>query len=142
MPAASPRYEQAMRERSRLLREGRRRTRAWLAALEEVMAEQGVAVAAGRRDAVDRLDRACAEAEGAFPHARLALAGALETWLDEMPALAAEDRFKAALAADRAADAAAGGATLGPHRSDLSVHPCREGGRRPNRPRPASRRRC
>ncbi|HEX5320910.1 MAG TPA: DNA replication/repair protein RecF [Stellaceae bacterium] len=113
-------YEQALRERSRLLREPPA-DGAWVSALEAVMAEQGVAVAAGRRDAVDRLDRACAEAEGPFPHARLALAGALETWLDEMPALAAEDRFKAALAADRAADAAVGGATLGPHRSDLSV---------------------
>src|SRR5437762_8459633 len=59
-------YEQALRERSRLLRDGPADP-AWLAALEEVMAEQGVAVAAGRREAVQRLDRACAEAGGPVP---------------------------------------------------------------------------
>src|SRR5271166_7076826 len=53
-------YEQALRERSHLLRDGPADS-AWLAALEEVMAEQGVAVVAGRRDTVQRLDRACAE---------------------------------------------------------------------------------
>jgi DNA replication and repair protein RecF len=113
-------YEQAMRERSRLLRDGPADP-AWLAALEEVMAEQGVAVAAGRRDTVQRLDRVCAEAEGPFPRARLTLVGGVESWLEEMPALAAEARFKEALAANRQSDGQAGGAAIGPHRSDLAV---------------------
>jgi DNA replication and repair protein RecF len=113
-------YEHALRERSRLLRDGPRDP-AWLAALEEVMAEQGVAVAAGRRETVQRLDRACAEAEGPFPSARLALGGTVETWLAEMPALAAEAQFAETLAANRQSDAQAGGALLGPHRSDLQV---------------------
>jgi DNA replication and repair protein RecF len=113
-------YEQALRERSHLLRDGPADS-AWLAALEEVMAEQGVAVAAGRRDTVQRLDRACAEAEGPFPRARLRLVGTLEGWLEEMPALAAEARFKAALAANRQSDGQAGGAAIGSHRSDLAV---------------------
>jgi DNA replication and repair protein RecF len=113
-------YEQAMRERSRVLRDGPADP-AWLGALEEVMAEQGVAVAAGRRDAVQRLDRACAEAEGPFPRARLTLAGTVENWLEIMPALAAEADFAAALAAHRRSDAQVGGASVGPHRSDLGV---------------------
>ena len=113
-------YEQAMRERSRLLRDGPADA-SWLAALEEVMAEKGVAVAAARRDAVERLDRACAEADGPFPRARLKLDGVVEAWLGEMPALAAEDLLKAELAAGRAADALSGGAGIGPHRSDLAV---------------------
>jgi len=113
-------YEQVLRERARLLRDGLADA-TWLDALEAVMAEQGAAVAAGRRDAVERLDEACAEADGPFPHASLSLNGTLETWLDRMPALAVEDKFKSALAANRPADAAAGGATLGPHRSDLAV---------------------
>jgi DNA replication and repair protein RecF len=113
-------YEQAMRERARLLRDGPADP-VWLAALEEVMAQQGVAVAAGRRDAIERLDRVCAEAEGAFPRARLALIGTVEDWLGTMPALAAEEQFKAALMANRTSDMAAGGAVLGPHRSDLAV---------------------
>lgn len=114
------RYEQALRERSRLLRD-REEDAAWLGALEDLMAAEGVAVAAARRDVVERLDRACAEADDAFPRARLAVLGIIETWLDEMPALTAEERFRAALAAGRTGDALSGGAAIGPHRSDLAV---------------------
>jgi DNA replication and repair protein RecF len=114
------RYEQALRERSRLLRDGPTDP-AWLAALEEVMAQQGVAVAAGRCDAIERLDRMCATADGPFPRARLNLVGTIEDWLGTMPALEAEERFKAGLVQNRAGDALAGGAALGPHRSDLGV---------------------
>ena len=113
-------YEQALRERSRILRDGPPDS-AWLAALEEVMAEQGVAVAAGRREAVQRLDSTCAEAEGPFPRARLTLVGAVEGWLEAMPALAAEAEFASALAGNRQSDAQIGGAIIGPHRSDLAV---------------------
>ncbi len=113
-------YEQALRERARLLRDGPAEP-AWLAGLEGVMAAQGVAVAAARRDAVQRLDCACAAAEEPFPRARLKLVGAVEDWLDEMPALDAEVKFAEALAAGRSGDAVAGGAAIGPHRSDLAV---------------------
>jgi DNA replication and repair protein RecF len=114
-------YEEALRERARLLRDGPA-DRDWLSALETVMAAQGVAVAAARRETVQRLDAICARAEGAFPRARLALAGTVEGWLDEMPALAAEADFAAALANARRSDAGSGGAALGPHRSDVVVH--------------------
>jgi len=119
-------YEQALRERSRLLRDGPADP-AWLAALEEVMAEQGVAIAAGRRETIQRLDRACVEAEGPFPRARLALVGVIEGWLEEMPALAAETKFASLLAASRQSDAQAGGAAIGPHRSDLGVSLAQKG---------------
>ena len=118
-------YEQALRERARLLRAAFSTNRpadsAWLAALEGVMAAQGVAVAAARREAVQRLDHACAESRGPFPRARLVLAGTVEDWLDQMPALAAEAKFAEALAAARRGDAVAGGAAVGPHRCDLRV---------------------
>ena len=118
-------YEQALRERSRLLRDALLLNRpadpAWLAALEQVLAERGVAVAAGRREVVRRLGRACAEAEHPFPRARLAAIGVVEGWLDHMPALAAEAKLAAALAAGRREDALTGGAAIGPHRSDLEV---------------------
>src|SRR5262249_22307289 len=55
------------------------------------------------------------------PGAGLALEGAVEAWLDTMPALAAEDRLRAALAEARREDAATGGAALGPHKADLAV---------------------
>ncbi|HEX3862940.1 MAG TPA: DNA replication/repair protein RecF [Stellaceae bacterium] len=125
------RYEQAMRERARLLREGPLHNGlgdpAWLAALEEIMAAEGVAVAAARRDAIERLDEVCAAADGAFPRARLSLVGTVEAWLDDMPALAAEDRLRAALAQRRTADGQAGGAGVGPHRSDLLVRHAEKG---------------
>ena len=105
---------------SRLLRDGPADP-VWLAALEEAMAQQGVAIAAGRRDSIERLDRTCAAADGPFPRARLNLVGTIEHWLGTMPALEAEERFKAGLARNRAGDALAGGAALGPHRSDLGV---------------------
>ncbi|MBV9862158.1 MAG: DNA replication/repair protein RecF [Alphaproteobacteria bacterium] len=118
-------YEHALRERSRLLRDGlsfgRPADPVWLAALEEVMAEKGVAVAAARRELVQRLDRVCAEAEGPFPRARLSLLGTVAGWLETMPALAAEERTKQALSDNRREDAASGSTALGPHRSDLAV---------------------
>jgi DNA replication and repair protein RecF len=59
---------------------------------------------------------------GAFPRPSVAVAGTVEGWLGEGPALAAEDRLRALLAGARRQDAEAGGAVDGPHRSDLVVH--------------------
>jgi DNA replication and repair protein RecF len=113
-------YEQAMRERARLLRQGPADP-AWLAALEQRMAERGIAIAAARRDVATRLDAVAAEPQGPFPGARLTLAGGTEDQLAAMPALAAEDEFRQRLAAARRLDAESGTTTLGPHRSDLLV---------------------
>lgn len=117
-------YDNAMRERARLLKEGAGDP-AWLAALEDRMARYGVAIAAARRDVAQRLDAACATAAGPFPRARLAAAGTVESFLAEGPALEAEDRVRAGLAASRRQDAETGGAALGPHRSDLLVSDAR-----------------
>lgn len=115
-------YEHAMRERTRVLRTpGAPADPSWLVALEDRMAREGVAIAVARRLLAERLGRAIALADGPFPKAGLRAVGAVETWLDEGPALAAEDRLRAAIAAARAHDTAAGGAASGPHRSDLEV---------------------
>lgn len=114
-------YEQSMRERARLLRDGPGDA-TWLAALEESMAEHGVAVAVARRDVTARLDAVCAAGRGPFPGARLALTGGIDEWLNTMPALAAEDEFRRRLAVSRRADAQAGITTVGPHRGDFTVH--------------------
>jgi len=113
-------YEQAMRERARLLRDGQADA-SWLAALEETMAETGIAIAAARRETVARLDQASAEAIGPFPAARLALKGEVEALLERLPALSAEDEFRARLKELRSLDREAGVTTLGPHRGDLLV---------------------
>ncbi len=114
------RYEHTLRERARLLRDGRFDD-GWLSGLEDQMVTTGIAVAAARRDVVQRLRSACARAVGPFPGADLAVEGAVEAWLNDGPALAAEDSLRASLRASRRTDAETGGAAVGPHKSDLSV---------------------
>ena len=124
-PGRVARYEQALRERGRLLRAAITANRpadpVWLDALEQAMAEEGVAVAAARRELVQLLDGICSANEGPFPRVRLRLAGAVEDWLETMPALAAEDEFTATLAAARRGDSESGGAAIGPHRADFGA---------------------
>jgi DNA replication and repair protein RecF len=117
-------YEQAVGERLRLLRGEMAPGSAdpgWLSALEQQIAEHGTAIAAARLDLVARLGRVLAEGDGVFPQPDLSLIGDLESWLAEMPALAAEDRLRHRLAECRGLDGEAGRALVGPHRSDLYV---------------------
>ena len=114
-------YDRVLRERSRLLRDGRRDP-AWLDVLEERIAAEGVAIVAARRDMVARLDALTRDGDGPFPGAALAIEGEVEDWLDSGPALAAEDRLRQALAHSRARDTETGGASHGPHRSELHAH--------------------
>ncbi len=118
--AACASYDQALRERLRLLRTGRLEP-AWLGALERRAAAAGIAIAAARRQATRNLSGALAAAPGWLPQPELGLEGELESWLDELSALDAEGRFAEALAAGRRADADAGVTAIGPHRSDLLV---------------------
>jgi DNA replication and repair protein RecF len=119
-------YEQAMRERARLLRDGPM-DQSWLGALEETMAETGIAISAARRETVARLDHASAEAIGPFPAARLSLTGEIEALLERLPALGAEDEFRSRLKGLRGLDREAGVTTLGPHRGDLVVRHAQTG---------------
>jgi DNA replication and repair protein RecF len=113
-------YENALRQRARLLSEGNRDPH-WFAALEDTMARHGVALAAARADTVQRLDAAARLGVGPFPRASLAMAGEVDGWVAGMAALDAEDRLRGELAAARLRDAEAGTTSCGPHRSDLRV---------------------
>jgi DNA replication and repair protein RecF len=113
-------YDNALRQRARLLGEGRNDA-TWLDALEDTMARYGVALAVARREMVARLDQASRLGVGPFPRGALALSGALESWLDAMAAVDAEEALRQALAQGRRQDAESGGAAVGPHRSDLLV---------------------
>lgn len=113
-------YERAMRQRSRLLREPGWNPR-WVAALEETMAEVGTAIAAVRLDYAGRLAAVMADSGTVGEGCALSIRGDIEEWLDAVPALEAETRFRKALAQDRERDALVGGAGTGPHRSDLDV---------------------
>ena len=85
------------------------------------MAERGVAVSAARSDLIARLAPPAAAGLGPFPGALLSLHGELDSWLNEGPALEAEDRYRARLATDRARDKISGRTHSGPHRTDLVV---------------------
>ncbi len=130
---AASRYDRAMRERNRLLRDGPQDP-AWLSALEARMAAEGVAMARARAAAADRLAAAQSHAKTLFPLAGIAIIGAMEQRIaaagspvggpgGDGSAGDAEimQEFRATLARGRRDDAAAGRALAGPHRSDLAV---------------------
>jgi DNA replication and repair protein RecF len=105
----STRYDAAMRARNKLLAD-ERWDEAWLASLEQAMAEHGAAVAAARERTIAALQEAIAQSpEDDFARASVDLEG----W--DSGDLAAR------LSANRARDAAAGRTTEGPHRQDLAV---------------------
>jgi len=113
-------YENALRQRARLLGEGNRDPH-WFTVLEDTMARHGVALASNRADTVQRLDAAARLGVGPFPRAALAMTGEVDRWIAAMAAIDAEDRLRAELAAGRLRDAEARTTSTGPHRSDLAV---------------------
>lgn len=116
------RYENALSQRSKLLKEGSADP-VWLNGLEAQLAETGVSIAAARLDFVGRLQRACdKEDHEHFPLALLRAGGTIEELLGSAPALEVEDMFKYQLKESRKIDAISGGAATGPHKSDLIVH--------------------
>ena len=110
------RYERAMQDRLRLLRDGVRDP-SWLDGLEETMAREGSAVSAARLFTIEKLNTELAArgAEGAFPCAHLALRDALGEQASDAAAL------QAALASTRARDAETLRTGIGPHLADLEV---------------------
>lgn len=118
------RYENAMGQRSKILRESERPDPVWLDGLEAQMAETGVAIAAARSEFLVILQRACDQqdvAETLFPRALMGLRGTIEELLSRAPAIEVEDMFRYQLRESRSVDARTGGAATGPHKADLAV---------------------
>lgn len=106
----SSRYEAAMRARNKLLGDQAPADPDWLAALEQQMAEHGTAIGGARSRTVAELEhRLDGAPDDEFARAAIQLTG----W--EQADLAAQLRD------NRGRDAAAGRATVGPHRHDLLV---------------------
>lgn len=118
------RYENAMRQRSKLLQIGNADP-AWLDALEATMAETGIAIAAARQDFARRLqqavDRTPADIQIHFPRAHITLRGTVEELVRRVPALEVEDMLRYQLRESRAQDSISGGAATGPHKGDMYV---------------------
>ena len=123
------RYENAMRQRSKLLQEGQGEATSadpvWIKSLEAQMAETGVAIAAARLDFTDRLQQSCDKVEDQeenfFPRATLQARGTIEELLQNAPAVEVEKLYAYQLERARPRDAIVGGASTGPHKSDLHV---------------------
>jgi DNA replication and repair protein RecF len=106
----STRYEAAMRQRNRLLADGKPDAD-WLTALEAAMAVHGAAIAERRATLVAALTLRLADAPaGPFARAGLSLDG-----------FVANGDFARELAQGRARDAAAGRTMTGPQRQDMVV---------------------
>jgi DNA replication and repair protein RecF len=115
--------ERALRSRNRVLEENPD-DRLWLDALEREVAELAIAVAAARRETVERLSRLIFEThaeDSPFPFATMGLEGEIDSLVATLPAVDAEDRYRAILRDNRPRDRAAGRALVGPQASDLLV---------------------
>jgi len=115
--------ERALRSRNRVLEENPD-DRLWLDALEREVAELAIAVAAARRETVERLAALVLETreeESPFPFATMSLEGEIDGLVATLPAVDAEDRYRAILRDNRPRDRAAGRTLVGPQASDLLV---------------------
>ncbi|WP_041319644.1 DNA replication/repair protein RecF [Hyphomicrobium denitrificans] len=119
------RFERAMTSRNRLLADGVRDD-AQLSGFERVMAENGIAVAAARLEAVAAMaqivdKRRERDPDSAFPWSSFRLEGSIEDSLQRLSAVGAEDQYAQTLRQTRERDRAASRTLDGPHRSDLVV---------------------
>jgi DNA replication and repair protein RecF len=115
--------EKALRSRNRLL-EDKHLDAQWLDAVEREAAEQAVAVAAARKETVERLAAICRSQDdlsSPFPYAAIVLEGDLERALDNGTALDVEDWYRNSLRENRWRDQAAGRTLIGPNTADLLV---------------------
>ena len=113
-------YSHAIRERSRLIKSGNSDDY-WYSALENKIAETGVAIVAARRELVSRLGPIASVSLGPFPGAILKLVGDIECWLSHASALEVEDRYKNELIEARKSSNREPLSISGPHKTDLFV---------------------
>jgi DNA replication and repair protein RecF len=115
--------ERALRSRNRVLEESPDDA-LWLDALEREVAELAIAVASARRETVERLAAlilATRDDASPFPFATLSLEGEIDALVASLPAVDAEDRYRAILREYRTRDRAAGRTLVGPQATDLLV---------------------
>lgn len=115
--------DRSLRSRNRLLEDDSADSR-WLDSVERETAELGIAVASARRETVERLHgliQSGRDDTSPFPFALLALEGEIDALVASLPAVDAEDRYRAILRDARGRDRAAGRTLVGPQASDLIV---------------------
>jgi DNA replication and repair protein RecF len=118
------RYENALRQRMKLLKYGANEER-WLNALEEQIAETGIALCAARETFCAKLQSAyhsaTQEERDNFPKAALSIEGVIEDLFHANTALETEEHLKRILKQNRLSDAESAMTLVGPHRSDFVI---------------------
>lgn len=114
------RYDYALRERSRLLKENNFDDY-WLRALEETMSQEAVVITMHRIDFVRQLTEAGQNNVTKFPSFSIHSKGLIEEWLEEHPALVVEEKIQKHLKDNRQNDSLTGGTKIGPHQSEIPV---------------------
>ena len=112
------RYDYALRERSRLLKEGGGDAQ-WLSILEQKMAQEGMAITSLRHIFLSEILPLIEVSVSGFPQVHLSLEGVVESLCLEMSALEAEERIEALLRESRGVDARLGGSQIGPHQTQV-----------------------
>lgn len=113
-------YDNAMRERLRLLKNGQNDDR-WLKVLEERMVEYGVAIAAARNEVLGYLQNAIDKSTSSFPKSEITINGKYESLIQDKKALEVEEIFKNDLRESRQQDQYSGRTTCGVSRTDFTI---------------------
>ncbi len=116
------RMERLITERNRILSMPKYDS-TWLNTIESDLATTAVAVATARTDYVDRLSNNMEKhKDPLFPIPIMSIVGEIEQKIGNVPSVAIEQDYTSLLQRNREKDKAAEATTIGPHRSDLSVH--------------------
>lgn len=121
------RFENAMRERNKILQEQgiTNTTKPWLDSLEQQMAETACSIAASRIDYMQQLQKTHDKQQQtlgfSLAPAQYGLEGAVETLLLQNTALAAEETYRGTLLQSRKDDMEAEATQQGSHRTDFTV---------------------
>ena len=113
------RYNHALRERKKLLQSWTQES-SWINAIENSLAEIGVAIAVTRQDLIRRLSPIIGKSMGLFPSAIISMEGEVENWLEDNSALEVEQRFREELKKSRAKGPSESNQIPGPHRSEFN----------------------
>jgi len=114
-------YEHAVAERSSLLKKPPYDP-SWISQLENQIAEEAVAVAVARKQALEQVSDNQSQSP-VFPRFTAQMEGEFEQWLNEGLS-EAQEKLRQALYHNRRLDAEIGGSRIGPHRSDLNLRHC------------------
>lgn len=112
------RYDYALRERSRLLKDGGGDPH-WLSVLEQKMAQEGMAITSLRHLFLAEITPLIHLSSSGFPQAQISLEGVVESLCLSMPALEAEEKIEGLLRDTRAEDTRLGGSQIGPHQTQV-----------------------